>query len=52
MNKVRANSIPNVHQAKSQVFLSIENINFFLGACLEMGVAFTGIHIITSFNAN
>jgi len=43
MNKVRPNSIPNIHQAKSQAFLALENINFFLSACLEMGVSFTDI---------
>jgi hypothetical protein len=44
MNKIREASIPNIHLAKSQAYLALENINFFLSVCLEMGFAFNGIY--------
>eukprot|EP00026_Physarum_polycephalum_P002281 Phypoly_transcript_02287.p1 GENE.Phypoly_transcript_02287~~Phypoly_transcript_02287.p1 ORF type:complete len:357 (+),score=57.50 Phypoly_transcript_02287:428-1498(+) len=43
MKKIREDSIPNIHFAKSQAYLAIENINFFLSVCLEMGIAFNDI---------
>ena len=39
MNKVKPNSLTNkVHKSGSPAFMLMENINFFLTKCIEMGI--------------
>jgi hypothetical protein len=38
MNKVKPASLIKIHKSGSPAFMLMENINFFLTKCIEMGI--------------